>query len=148
MAILETKIDSAVASSESFPETCQYNVSGRTENFMVAEWCFSSIRIFRTCPCLNLRTTWNQLGIFICNKISHYVASWYRHSGGSGEEFQLFHDQLDIIRTKHKGNKLPSLNKSGSVLCQSEGQRFIDVMNDHGLEQLVQSSLGRSIHLI
>ena len=29
------------------------------------------------------------------------------------------------------------LNKSGSLLGQSEGQLLIDVMNDHGLEQLV-----------
>ena len=29
-------------------------------------------------------------------------------------------------------------NKSGSVLSQSEGQLLIAVMNDHGLEQLVQ----------
>ena len=29
------------------------------------------------------------------------------------------------------------LNKSGSHLSQSEGQILIDVMNDHGLEQLV-----------
>ena len=71
-------------------------------------------------------------------KTSHYVASWYRQPGGSSEEFQLFRDQLDHIRTKHKGNKLPSvhvlgdfnfkdiawpdrLNKSGSLLSQSEG---------------------------
>ena len=88
------------------------------------------------------------------NKTSHYVASWYRQPGGSSEEFQLFRDQLDHIRTKHKGNKLPSvhvlgdfnfkdiawpdrLNKSGSLLSQSEGQMLIDAMNDHGLEQLV-----------
>ena len=88
------------------------------------------------------------------NKTSHYVASWYRQPGGSSEEFQLFRDQLDHIRTKHKGNKLPSvhvlgdfnfkdiawpdrLNKSGSLLRQSEGQMLIDAMNDHGLEQLV-----------
>ena len=29
------------------------------------------------------------------------------------------------------------LNKSGSVSSQSEGQMLIDIMNDHGLEQLV-----------
>ena len=29
------------------------------------------------------------------------------------------------------------LNKSGSLLSQSEGQMLIDAMNDHGLEQLV-----------
>ena len=66
----------------------------------------------------------------------------------------MFRDQLDHIRTKHKGNKLPSvhvlgdfnfkdiawpdrLNKSGSLLSQSEGQMLFDAMNDHGLEQLV-----------
>ena len=69
----------------------------------------------------------------------------------------LFWDQLDHIRTKHKGNKLPSvhvlgdfnfkdiawqdrLNKSGSLLSQSEGQMLIDIMNDHNLEQLVYFS--------
>ena len=29
------------------------------------------------------------------------------------------------------------LNKSGLMLSQSEGQMLIDIMNDHGLEQLV-----------
>ena len=68
--------------------------------------------------------------------------------------FSLLRDQLDHIRTKHKGNMLPSvhvlrdfnfkditwpdrLDKSGSLLSQSEGQMLIDVMNDHSLEQLV-----------
>ena len=88
------------------------------------------------------------------NKTSHYVASWYRPPGGSSEDFHLFGVQLDQIRNKHKGSKLPSvhvlgdfnfkdiawpdrLNKSGSMLSQSEGQMLIDIMNDHGLEQLV-----------
>ena len=88
------------------------------------------------------------------NKTSHCVASWYRPPGGSSEDFQLFRDQLDQIRKKHKGNKLPwvhvledfnfknfawpdRLNKSGSMLSQSEGQILIDIMNDNGLEQLV-----------
>ena len=41
------------------------------------------------------------------NKTSHYVESWYHQPGGSCEEFQLFRNQLDHIRTKHKGNKPP-----------------------------------------
>ena len=32
---------------------------------------------------------------------------------------------------------LNRLNKSGSALSQSEGQKLVDIMNDHGLEQLV-----------
>ena len=82
------------------------------------------------------------------------MASWYWQPGGTSEDFQLFRDQLDHIRNQHKGKKLPSvhvlgdfnfrdidwpdrLNKSGSALSQSEGQMLIDIMNDHGLEQLV-----------
>ena len=77
------------------------------------------------------------------------MASWYRQPGGTSEDFQLFRDQFDHIRNHHKGTKLPSVhvlgdfnfrdidNKSGSALSQSEGQMLIDIMNDHGLEQLV-----------
>ena len=94
------------------------------------------------------------------NKTSHFVASLYRPPGryrppgSTSEEFQLFREQLDYIRTLHKGKKLPSahvlgdfnfkdidwpdrLSKSGSTLSQSEGQILIDIMNDHGLEQMV-----------
>ena len=90
------------------------------------------------------------------NKTSHFVASWYRPPGSTSEEFQLFREQLDYIRTHHKGKKLPSvhvlrdfnfkdidwpdrLSKSGSTLSQSEGQMLIDIMNDHGLEQMIQT---------
>ena len=88
------------------------------------------------------------------NKTSNSVASWYRPPGSTSEEFKLFREQLDYIKTHHKGKKLPSayvlgdfnfkdidwldrLSKSGSTLSQSEGQILIDIMNDHGLEQMV-----------
>ena len=88
------------------------------------------------------------------NKTSHFVASWYRPPGSTSETFQLFREQLDYIRTHHKGKKLPSvhvlgdlnfkdiawpdrLSKSGSTLSLSEGQILNDIMNDHGLEQTV-----------
>ena len=88
------------------------------------------------------------------NKTSHFVASWYRPLGSTSEEFKLFREQLDYIKTHHKGKKLPSahvlgdfnfkdidwpdrLSISGSTLSQSEGQILIDIMNDHGLEQMV-----------
>ena len=47
------------------------------------------------------------------NKTSHYVASWYRQPGGTSEDFQLFRDQLDQIRNKHKDKKLPSVHVLG-----------------------------------
>ena len=88
------------------------------------------------------------------NKTSHFVASWYRPSGSTSEEFQLFREQLDYIRLHHKGKKKSSvhvlgyfnfkhtdwpdrLTKSGSTLSQLEGQILIDIMNDHALEQMV-----------
>ena len=89
------------------------------------------------------------------NKTSHFVAKWYRPPDSTSEEFQLFREQLDYIRTRQKGKKLPSahvlgyfnlkdidwpdrLSKSGSALSQLEGQILNDIMNDHELEQMVR----------
>ena len=94
------------------------------------------------------------MGESVCKQTSHFVASWYRQPVSTGDEFQLFREQLDYIRTHHKGKKLLSvhvledfnfkdidwpdrLSKSGSTLSQSEGQILTDIMNDHGLEQMV-----------
>ena len=41
------------------------------------------------------------------NKTSHLVASWYRPLGSTSEEFKLFREQLDYIRTHHKGKIYP-----------------------------------------
>ena len=88
------------------------------------------------------------------NKTSRFVASLYRPPGSTSEEFHPFREQPDYIRTHHKSKKLPSvhvvenfnfkdihwpdrLSKAGSTLSQSEGQILIDIMNDHGLEQMV-----------
>ena len=41
------------------------------------------------------------------NKTSHFVASWYRPPDGKIEELELFKDQLEKVKTLHKGNKPP-----------------------------------------
>ena len=63
-------------------------------------------------------------------------------------------NQLEKIKDIHNGNKLPSvhiqgdfnfcdivwpdrLSKSGSPLIPSEGEEFIEILNDHHLEELV-----------
>ena len=68
--------------------------------------------------------------------------------------FKYLHFVCKSLLTHHKGKKLPSvhvlgdfnfkdidwpdrLSKSGSTLSQSEGQILIDIMNDHGLKQMV-----------
>ena len=80
------------------------------------------------------------------NKTSHFVASWYRPPGGDlatlESQLMSFKSQLGKIKNIHKGNKPRSvhilgdfnfcdivwsdrLNKSGSPLSLSEGERFI-----------------------
>ena len=54
------------------------------------------------------------------NKTSHFVASWYRPPGSTSEEFQLFREQLDYIRTHHKGKKLPSTHVLGDFKGRME----------------------------
>ena len=92
------------------------------------------------------------------NKTSHFVASWYRPPGGDLEklesQFKSFESQLEKIKDIHKGNKPSSvhilgyfnfcdivwpdrLSKSGSPLSLSEGEKFIEILNDHHLERLV-----------
>ena len=89
MAFQETKINSSIATSELFPESCPYitmynrkdrNLHGSMENNSDSVL----VKVF-------------------ANKTSHCVASWYRQPGGTSEDFQLFRDQLDNIRNQHKG---------------------------------------------
>ena len=63
VAIQETKIDSSIATSELFPETCLYNIFRKDRNLHGGGVCSSSIRTFRTCPCRNWKTTWNRFGL-------------------------------------------------------------------------------------
>ena len=62
VAIQETKIDSSVATSELFPETCHIVYIEKTEICVVAGSCCSSIRTFRICLSQNWKTTLNQFG--------------------------------------------------------------------------------------
>ena len=97
------------------------------------------------------------------NDFDHFVASWYRptHSDENLtpledlEKFDtLFRDKLNKIRDNNKGNKPHSVhslgdfnfgdivwrnrhNKCGSSLSRIEGQILVDIINDHGFEQLV-----------
>ena len=89
---------------------------------------------------------------------THFVASWYRPPGSTSEEFQLFREQLNYIRTHRKGKKLPLVHVLGdfifknidwpdrrsisdSTLSQSEGQILTGIMNDHGLNKWYTSPL-------
>ena len=155
VTVQETKIDSSIATSELFPETCPYNIFRKDRNLHGGGVMLLIHKDIPHMPLSELENDSESVWVKVfASKTSHYVASWYRPPGGSSEDFHLFGDQLDQIRNKQKGNKPPSvhvlgdfnfkdiawpdrLNKSGSMLSQSEGQMLIDIMNDHGLEQLV-----------
>ena len=155
VAIQETKIDSSNATSELFPETCPYSVYRKDRNIHGGGVMLLVHKDISHMPITELENDSESIWVKVfANKTSHFVASWYRPPGSTSEEFQLFREQLDYIRTHHKGKKLPSahvlgdfnfkdidwpdrLSKSGSTLSQSEGQILIDIMNDHGLEQMV-----------
>ena len=155
VAIQETKTDSSIETSELFPESCPYNVYRKDRNLHGGGVMLLVHKDISHKPVTELEINSESVWVKVfANKYSHYVASWYRQPGGTTEDFQLFRDQLDHIKNQHKGNKLSSihvlgdfnfrdidwshrLNKSGSALSQSEGHMLIDIMNDHGLEQLV-----------
>ena len=114
VAIQETKIDSSIATSELFLETCQYNVFRKDRNLYGGGVMLLTHKDIPHMPLSELENDSESLWAKIfANKTSHHVASWYRQPGGSSEEFQLFRDQLDHTRTKHKGNKLPSVHVLG-----------------------------------
>ena len=155
VAIQETKIDSSIATSELFPETCPYSVYRKDRNIHGGGVMLLVHKDMSHMPITELENDSESIWVKVfANKTSHFVASWYRPPGSTSEEFQLFREQLDYIRTHYKGKKLPSihvlgdfnfkdidwpdrLSKSGSTLSQSEGQILIDIMNGHGLEQMV-----------
>ena len=154
VAIQETKIDSSIATSELFPETCPYSVYRKDRNLHGGGVMLLVHKDIQYMPITELENNSESVWVKVfADKTSHYVASWYRSPNGTSEDFQLFRDQLDHIRSQHKGNKLPSVHvlgdfnfkdidwpdrlKSGAALSQSEGKILKDIMNDHDLEQLV-----------
>ena len=155
VAIQETKIDSSVTTSKLFPEACPYSVYRKDRTIHGGGIMLLVHKDISHMPITELENNSESIWVKVfANKTSHFVASWYRAPGSTSEEFQLFREQLDYIRTRHKGKKLLSVHilgdfnfkdidwpdrfsKSGSTLSQSEGQILIDIMNDHGLEQMV-----------
>ena len=149
-AIQETKIDSSIATSKLFPETCPYSVYRKDRIIHGGGVTLLVHKDISHMPITELENDSESIWVKVfANKTSHFVASWYRPSCSTSEEFHLFREQLDYIRTHHKGKKLPSvhvlgdfnfkdidwpdrLSKSGSTLSQSEGQILIDIMDDHG----------------
>ena len=108
VAVQETK-DNSIATSELFPETCPYSVYRKDRNIHGGGVMLLVHKDISHMPITELENDSESIWVKVfANKISHFVASWYRPPGNTSEEFQLFREQLDYIRTHHKGKKLPS----------------------------------------
>ena len=157
--IQETKIDSSISTSELFPETCPYNVYRKDRTLDGGGVMLLIHKDISHMPITELENDSESIwGKVFANKTSHFVASLYRPPGGDLEDLdsqlKSLKKQLEKIKDIHKGNKPPSvhilgdfnfydivwpdrLSKSGSPLSRSEGEKFIEILNDHHLEQLV-----------
>ena len=114
VAIQETKIDKSIATSELFPETCPYSVYRKDRNIHGGGVMLLVHKDISHMPITELENDSESIWVKVfANKTSHFVASWYRPPGSTSEEFQLFREQLDYIRTHHKGKKLPSAHVLG-----------------------------------
>ena len=159
VAIQETKIDSSISTSELFPESCPYNVYRKDRTLDGGGIMLLIHKDISHMPITELENDSESVWVKVfANKTSHFVASWYRPPGGDLEkldsQLKSLEIQLEKIKDIHKGNKPPSvhilgdfnfcdivwpdrLSKSGSPLSLSEGVKFIEILNDHHLEQLV-----------
>ena len=153
VAIQETKIDSSISPSELFPESCTYNVYRKDRTIDGGGVMLLIHKDIPHMPITELENDSESVWVKVfANKTSHFVASWYRPPGGDLEKLQSqltwFKSQLEKIKDMHKGNKVPSvhilgdfnfcdivwpdrLSKSGSPLSPSEGEKFIEILNDH-----------------
>ena len=113
VAIQETKIDSSIATPELFPETFPYKtfpytVYRKDRNIHGGGVMLLVHKDISHMPITELENDSESIWVKVfANKTSHFVASWYRPPGSTSEEFQLFKEHLDYIRTHHKGKKLP-----------------------------------------
>ena len=161
VAIQETKIDSSISTAELFPESCLYNVYRKDRTLNGGGVMLLIHKDISHMPITELENDSESVWVKVfANKTSHFVVSWYRPPGGDLEklESQLasFESQLEKIKDVQTGNELPSvhilgdfnfcdivwpdrLSKSGSLLSLSEGEKFIEILNNHHLEQLVHS---------
>ena len=116
VAIQETQIDSSIGTSELFPETCSYCVYRKDRNTHGGGVMLLVHKDISHMPVTELENDSESVWVKVfANEISHFVASLYRLPGSTSEEFYLFREQLDYIRTHHKGKK---------TTCSSCPRRF------------------------
>ena len=78
VAIQETNIDSSIATSELFPETCPYNIFRKDRNLHGGGVMLLIHKDIPHMPLSELENDSKSVWVKVfANKTSHYVASWY-----------------------------------------------------------------------
>ena len=86
MAIQETRIDSSISTSELFPESCPYNVYRKDRTLDGGGVMLLIHKDISHMPITELENDSESVWVKVfANKISHFVASWYRPHGGDSE---------------------------------------------------------------
>ena len=109
VTIQESKIDSSIATSELFPESCSYSVYRKDLNLhgggvMLLVHKYSEQNTITDLD-NNLESVW--VKVFV-NKTSHYVTSWYRQPNGTVNTSGYLETSLSKLRNMHKSKKHPS----------------------------------------
>ena len=106
VAIQETKIDSSVATSELFPETCPYSVYRKDRNVHGGGVMLLVHKDISHMPITELENDSELIWVkvFANNKTFHFVASWYRPPGSTVKNSNYLENSLItlglIIRVK------------------------------------------------
>ena len=98
VAIQETKIDSSIATSKLFPETCPYSVYRKDRNIHGGG---VMLLVHKDIWQNDSKSIWVKV---FANKTSHFVTSWYRPPGSTSEDSNYLENSLItlglIIRVK------------------------------------------------
>ena len=120
MAIIETKTDSSISTSELFTETFPYSIYRKDRNRNGGGFMLLIHKDISHMPTKELENNSESVWVKVfANTTFQFVASWYRPPDDTLETLEnldlLFREQLDIIRNKHKGNKPPSVHVLGDL---------------------------------
>lgn len=155
LAIQETKIDKSIQTAELFLDILNYDVYRNDRTLHGGGVMLLVNKSLNAMPLYifenGSESVWAKATF---NGSSHYFGCWYKDPESPIENIKLLREQLSKIQTQSPKNKIPNIHllgnfnfpsidwdtktgKNGKVLSQTDGQAFVDILNDHHIEQLI-----------
>ena len=146
----ETKLDKTVSSAEVFPES--YVTFRKDRNLNGGGVCIALKKQLQATECHDLDSDLEAIWIQIqtSNHRPIYLCSLYRPPDKDSDYIEQLRKPLDILSNRHR-NRLPEIVIAGdlnyacidwltcSATCVSSGGNFVDILNDHHLQQIVDN---------